>query len=140
MTKKLNDITNKSITYIDSGVNIDEGNQLISEISDITKATSIKGATGELGGFGGLFDLKKTGFQDPILVSSTDGVGTKLKLAIKTKSYFNIGIDLVAMCANDVLAQGAKPLFLVGGALRTLLVVVLFSLFFMRLAADSTPA
>ena len=81
MTKKPNDNINNSITYIDSGVNIDEGNKLISEISDITKATSIKGTTAELGGFGGLFDLKKTGFQDPILVSSTDGVGTKLKLA-----------------------------------------------------------
>ncbi len=111
MSKKPNKLINHSITYIDSGVNIDEGNKLISEISHITKATSIKGATGELGGFGGLFDLKKTGLKDPILVSSTDGVGTKLKLAIQTKSYFNIGIDLVAMCANDVLAQGAKPLF-----------------------------
>ena len=111
MAKKPNNMTNKSITYLDSGVNIDEGNNLISEISHITKGTAINGATGKLGGFGGLFDLKKTGFQDPILVSSTDGVGTKLKLAIKTKSYFNIGIDLVAMCANDVLAQGAVPLF-----------------------------
>ena len=111
MNKEPNNMTNNPITYKDSGVNIDEGNKLVSEISDITKATSIKGAIGELGGFGGLFDLKKTGFKDPILVSSTDGVGTKLKLAIKTKSYFNIGIDLVAMCANDVLAQGARPLF-----------------------------
>ena len=111
MAKKPNKLINHSIKYIDSGVNIDEGNKLVSEISDITKATSINGTTSELGGFAGLFDLKKAGFQDPILVSSTDGVGTKLKLAIKTKSYFNIGIDLVAMCANDVLAQGAKPLF-----------------------------
>jgi phosphoribosylformylglycinamidine cyclo-ligase len=101
----------KSINYSDAGVNIDVGEELISEISPIAKATSIKGTIGELGGFGGLFDLKQAGFKDPILVSSTDGVGTKLQLAIKTKSYFNIGIDLVAMCANDVLAQGAIPLF-----------------------------
>ena len=101
----------KSINYSDSGVSIDVGEELVSEISPIAKATSIKGTIGELGGFGGLFDLKKSGFKDPILVSSTDGVGTKLQLAIKTKSYFNIGIDLVAMCANDVLAQGAIPLF-----------------------------
>ena len=100
-----------SITYKDSGVDIDEGNKLISDISKITEYTYNKGSMGKIGGFGGLFDLKKTGFKDPILVSSTDGVGTKLKLAIKTKSYFNIGIDLVAMCANDVLAQGATPLF-----------------------------
>ncbi len=101
----------KSINYSDAGVNIDAGEELVSQIGPIAKSTSIKGATGELGGFGGLFDLKKSGFKDPILVSSTDGVGTKLQLAIKTKSYFNIGIDLVAMCANDVIAQGAIPLF-----------------------------
>ncbi len=111
MVKKQNNISNSTITYKESGVDIDQGNKLISEISHITKSTSIKGTTGELGGFGGLFDLKKADFKDPILISSTDGVGTKLKLAIKTKLYFNIGIDLVAMCANDVLAQGAKPLF-----------------------------
>ena len=99
------------ITYEDSGVNIDKGNELVRHISNITETTSNKGSMGTLGGFGGLFDLKKFGFDDPILVSSTDGVGTKLKLAIETKSYFNIGIDLVAMCANDVLAQGAIPLF-----------------------------
>ncbi len=103
---------NKSqITYKDSGVDINKGNKLILDISKITETTSNKGSMGNLGGFGGLFDLKKCGFNDPILVSSTDGVGTKLKLAVKTKSYFNVGIDLVAMCANDVLAQGAKPLF-----------------------------
>jgi len=106
--KKLNEF---EITYKDSGVNIDEGNKLISDISRISESTSNEGSIGKLGGFGGLFDLKKCGFKDPILVSSTDGVGTKLKLAVKTKSYFNVGIDLVAMCANDVLAQGAQPLF-----------------------------
>ena len=104
--------TNKlEITYKDSGVDIDEGNKLITNIAQITETTSNEGSIGELGGFGGLFDLKKFRFEDPILVSSTDGVGTKLQLAIKTKSYFNVGIDLVAMCANDVLAQGAQPLF-----------------------------
>ena len=100
MAKKLNRSINHSITYKQSGVNIDEGNKLVSEISDITKATSINGTTAELGGFGGLFDLKKAGFQDPILVSSTDGVGTKLTLAIKTKSYFNIGIDFSYLIYN----------------------------------------
>ncbi len=104
--------TNKSeLTYKDSGVDIDEGNKLITDIAQITETTSNKGSVGEIGGFGGLFDLKKYHFKDPILVSSTDGVGTKLQLAIRTKSFFNVGIDLVAMCANDVLAQGAQPLF-----------------------------
>ena len=111
MKKKQNKLDINSITYSDAGVDISKGDELISQISPITKSTAIKGTTGELGGFGGLFDLKKSGFKDPILVSSTDGVGTKLQLAIETKSYFNIGIDLVAMCANDVLAQGAIPLF-----------------------------
>ena len=111
MKKKQPNQELKTINYSDAGVNIDIGEELVSEISPIAKSTSIKGTIGELGGFGGLFDLKKSGFKDPILVSSTDGVGTKLQLAIKTKSYFNIGIDLVAMCANDVLAQGAIPLF-----------------------------
>ena len=104
--------TNKTeITYKDSGVDVDEGNMLIKDIAQISETTSNEGSIGELGGFGGLFDLKKYPFKDPILVSSTDGVGTKLQLAIRTKSYFNVGIDLVAMCANDVLAQGARPLF-----------------------------
>ena len=111
MLKHKKNINESKITYKDSGVDIDEGNRLIKDISQITEATSNKGSIGKLGGFGGLFDLKKCGFKDPILVSSTDGVGTKLQLAIKTKSYFNVGIDLVAMCANDVLAQGAQPLF-----------------------------
>ena len=104
--------TNKfEITYKDSGVDINEGNKFVKDIAHITEATSNKGSIGKLGGFGGLFDLKKYAFKNPILVSSTDGVGTKLQLAIKTKSYFNVGIDLVAMCANDVSAQGAQPLF-----------------------------
>ena len=111
MIKKQLNVDINSITYNDSGVNISKGDELVSQISPIAKSTAINGATSELGGFGGLFDLKKTSFKDPILVSSTDGVGTKLQLAIQTKSFFNIGIDLVAMCANDVLAQGAIPLF-----------------------------
>ena len=111
MMKNTKKTTKSEITYKDSGVDIDEGNKLITNIAQITETTSNEGSIGELGGFGGLFDLKKFRFKDPILVSSTDGVGTKLQLAIKTKSYFNVGIDLVAMCANDVLAQGAQPLF-----------------------------
>ena len=111
MKKKQLKTNMKSITYKDSGVDITKGDQLISEIAPLAKSTAIKGTSSELGGFGGLFDLKKAGFIDPILVSSTDGVGTKLQLAVLTKSYINIGIDLVAMCANDVLAQGAVPLF-----------------------------
>jgi len=111
MEKKINKINKSELTYKDSGVDIDEGNKLITNIAQITGTTSNKGSIGDLGGFGGLFDLKKYSFMDPILVSSTDGVGTKLQLAIKTKSYFNVGIDLVAMCVNDVLAQGAQPLF-----------------------------
>lgn len=111
MVKNYKNKIKSIITYKDSGVDIDAGNKLIPDISKITDTTSNEGSIGKLGGFGGLFDLKKSGFKDPILVSSTDGVGTKLKLAVKTKSYHNIGIDLVAMCANDVLAQGARPLF-----------------------------
>jgi len=111
MAKNSIETQKTSITYSKSGVNIDEGNRLVSDISDITESTSINGTTAKIGGFGGIFDLKKSGFKDPLLISSTDGVGTKLQLAIKTGLYFNIGIDLVAMCANDVLAQGAQPLF-----------------------------
>ena len=111
MTENLINTKNSSITYENAGVDVDEGNKLVSDISHITASTSITGTTAKIGGFGGLFDLKKSGFKDPLLVSSTDGVGTKLQLAIKTKLYFNIGVDLVAMCANDILVQGAKPLF-----------------------------
>ena len=111
MKKKQLKTNINSITYKDSGVDITKGEQLISEIAPLAKSTAITGTSSDLGGFGGLFDLKKAGFIDPILVSSTDGVGTKLQLAVQTKSYINIGIDLVAMCANDVLAQGAIPLF-----------------------------
>jgi phosphoribosylaminoimidazole synthetase len=97
--------------YKKAGVDIDAGNALVRRIAPFAKATRRPGADGSLGGFGGLFDLKAAGFMDPVLVSGTDGVGTKLLLAIEAGRYEGIGIDLVAMCANDVLVQGAEPLF-----------------------------
>jgi phosphoribosylformylglycinamidine cyclo-ligase len=100
-----------SITYRDSGVDIDAGNALVAAIKPLAKATRRPGADADLGGFGALFDLKRAGFKDPILVAANDGVGTKLKIAIETGQHGTIGIDLVAMCVNDLLAQGAEPLF-----------------------------
>ena len=100
-----------SDAYKKAGVDIDAGDRLVSAISPLAKATARKGADAALGGFGGLFDLKAAGFTDPLLVSGTDGVGTKLKLAFELDTHDTIGIDLVAMCVNDVLAQGAEPLF-----------------------------
>jgi len=99
------------LTYRESGVDIDVGNALVEAIKPLAKSTLRPGADTALGGFGGLFDLKAAGFTDPILVAANDGVGTKLKIAIATGQHATIGIDLVAMCANDVLAQGAEPLF-----------------------------
>jgi len=99
------------ITYRDAGVDIDAGNALVEAIKPLAKATRRLGADADLGGFGALFDLKRAGFRDPLLVASTDGVGTKLKIAIETGRHETIGIDLVAMCVNDLLAQGAEPLF-----------------------------
>jgi phosphoribosylformylglycinamidine cyclo-ligase len=101
----------KSITYADAGVDIDAGNALVAAIKPLAKGTSRPGADVDLGGFGGLFDLKRTGFRDPILVAANDGVGTKLKIAIDTGRHSTIGIDLVAMCVNDLVVQGAEPLF-----------------------------
>ncbi len=100
-----------SDAYRKAGVDIDAGERLVSAISPLARATARKGADAMLGGFGGIFDLKAAGFSDPLLVSGTDGVGTKLKIAFETRRHSTIGIDLVAMCVNDVLAQGAEPLF-----------------------------
>ncbi|MEO0549863.1 MAG: phosphoribosylformylglycinamidine cyclo-ligase [Pseudomonadota bacterium] len=103
--------TRDSLSYRDAGVDIEAGDRLVSAISPLAKATARKGVMGGIGGFGALFDLKASGWKDPILVSGTDGVGTKLMLAFETGHHDTVGIDLVAMCANDVLAQGAEPLF-----------------------------
>jgi len=96
--------------YAEAGVDIDAGNALVNAIKPLAKATARKGADAGLGGFGALFDLKAAGFRDPILVSTTDGVGTKLKVAIDAGKHDTVGIDLVAMCVNDLIVQGAEPL------------------------------
>ena len=99
------------VTYADAGVNIDAGNALVERIKPLAKATARSGLMGAIGGFGGLFDLKAAGYKDPILVSGTDGVGTKIKIAQALNRHATIGIDLVAMCVNDLVVQGAEPLF-----------------------------
>jgi phosphoribosylformylglycinamidine cyclo-ligase len=101
----------KPLTYAQSGVDIDVGNRIVDRIRPFARATRRSGAGAELGGFGGLFDLKAAGFIDPILVAANDGVGTKVKIAIESGLYDTIGIDLVAMCVNDIVVQGAEPLF-----------------------------
>ena len=98
-------------TYEQAGVSIAAGNALVRAIGPLAKATRRAGADAELGGFGGFFDLKAAGFVDPLLVAANDGVGTKLKLAIEHNRHDGVGIDLVAMCANDLIVQGAEPLF-----------------------------
>jgi len=99
------------LTYADSGVDIDAGNRLVDLIKPLVRATARAGSEAEIGGFGGLFDLKAAGFRDPVLVAATDGVGTKVKIAIETGLHGGIGIDLVAMSVNDLVVQGAEPLF-----------------------------
>lgn len=98
-------------TYANAGVSIDAGNALVKAIGPLVKATARPGATSELGGFGGFFDPKAAGYRDPLLVAANDGVGTKLKLAIDHDRHDLVGIDLVAMCVNDLIVQGAEPLF-----------------------------
>jgi phosphoribosylformylglycinamidine cyclo-ligase len=110
--KKPNGTTGRNgLTYKDAGVDIDAGEALVARITPLAKATRRAGADASLGGFGGLFDLKAAGFKDPVLVAATDGVGTKLKIAIDTGLFAGIGQDLVAMCVNDLVVQGAEPLF-----------------------------
>jgi phosphoribosylformylglycinamidine cyclo-ligase len=101
----------KSLTYADAGVDIDKANALVKKIKKIAKQTYRPGVMGEIGGFGGLYSLNVEHVERPVLVSSTDGVGTKLKIAFMTGKHDTVGIDLVAMCVNDVAVQGAKPLF-----------------------------
>jgi phosphoribosylformylglycinamidine cyclo-ligase len=104
-------MSQKPLTYADAGVSIDAGNALVKAIGPLARSTARPGADAELGGFGGFFDLKAAGYRDPLLVAANDGVGTKLKLAIETGRHDGVGIDLVAMCANDLVVQGAEPLF-----------------------------
>jgi phosphoribosylformylglycinamidine cyclo-ligase len=104
-------MSKNGLTYADAGVDIDAGNALVERIKPAAKRTSRAGTLSGLGGFGALFDLKAAGYTDPILVAATDGVGTKLRIAIDTGNVDTIGIDLVAMCVNDLVCQGAEPLF-----------------------------
>jgi phosphoribosylformylglycinamidine cyclo-ligase len=101
----------KGVSYADAGVDISAGNALVDQIKPLARATRRKGADSALGGFGGLFDLKACGYKDPVLVAANDGVGTKLRIAIETGHNHGVGIDLVAMSVNDLIVQGAEPLF-----------------------------
>src|SRR6187455_3844651 len=104
-------MSKKGLIYAQSGVDIDAGNRMVELIKPLVKATARPGADAIIGGFGGLFDLKRAGFKDPVLVAANDGVGTKVKIAIETGKHDTIGIDLVAMSVNDLVVQGAEPLF-----------------------------
>jgi phosphoribosylformylglycinamidine cyclo-ligase len=106
MTRK-----DRGLSYAEAGVDIDAGNRLVEMIKPLVRSTARAGTDAEIGGFGGLFDLKRCGFADPVLVAATDGVGTKVKIAIETGRHDTIGIDLVAMSVNDLVVQGAEPLF-----------------------------
>jgi len=101
----------RGLTYAQAGVDIDAGNRMVELIKPLVRATARPGADAEIGGFGGIFDLKRVGYRDPVLVAATDGVGTKLKVAVETGRHDTIGIDLVAMSVNDLVVQGAEPLF-----------------------------
>ena len=105
------DSTQKSYSYEQAGVSIAAGNALVKAIGPLAKSTARPGADAELGGFGGFFDPRAAGYTDPLLVAANDGVGTKVKLAIDHDRHDAIGIDLVAMCVNDLIVQGAEPLF-----------------------------
>ena len=111
MTTEKPEKQTNGLTYAQAGVDIDAGNAMVDQIKPLVRATRRPGADAEIGGFGGLFDLKAAGFKDPILVAANDGVGTKVKIAIDTGIHDTIGIDLVAMCVNDIIVQGAEPLF-----------------------------
>jgi phosphoribosylformylglycinamidine cyclo-ligase len=101
----------ENLTYAAAGVDIDAGNAMVDKIKPLVRATRRPGADAEIGGFGGLFDLRAAGFRDPVLVAANDGVGTKLRIAIEAGIFDTIGVDLVAMCVNDIVVQGAEPLF-----------------------------
>src|SRR5205814_10494586 len=100
-------MSQKRLTYADAGVSIETGNALVKAIGPLARSTARPGADAQLGGFGGFFDLRSAGYQDPLLVAANDGVGTKLKLAIETGHHAGVGIELVAMCANDLVVKGA---------------------------------
>src|SRR5262245_5574891 len=104
-------MADKGLSYASSGVDIDAGDRMVELIKPLVRATRRPGAEAEIGSFGGLFDLKRAGFSDPVLVAGTDGVGTKVKIAVETGRHDTIGIDLVAMSVNDLVVQGAEPLF-----------------------------
>ena len=108
---KKNNVKNHKVTYKNSGVSIEKADKLINKIKPLAKSTSDNNVIGNIGGFGALYDISKLRYKNPVLVSGTDGVGTKLKIALKMKKLDWIGIDLVAMCVNDIISQGAKPLF-----------------------------
>src|SRR5580704_13355579 len=101
----------RGLTYAQAGVDIDAGAAMVERIKPLVRATARPGADAEIGGFGGLFDLKAAGFKDPVLVAANDGVGTKVRIAIESGIHDTIGVDLVAMCVNDLVVQGAEPLF-----------------------------